>query len=223
MAGDLTMSVKETSAYPETGWGMPFRYFWDSTVEVINLAMNGRSTKSFIAEGRWDKLIARVREGDYVFIEFGHNDEAKEKAERYASPEQYRTNLTRFISETRTRKAIPVLLTPVSRRQFDSAGSVKQTHPVYSPIVRKLAASMSVTLIDLDELTRALYAKAGPEGSRLYFLQLKPGEHPNYPSGKDDNTHFNELGARLVAQEVLAALRAGPLALKDHIIKSGRP
>ncbi|MET0635690.1 MAG: rhamnogalacturonan acetylesterase [Chitinophagaceae bacterium] len=223
MAGDSTMSVKETTAYPETGWGMPFQYFWDSTVEVINLAKNGRSTRTFISEGRWEKLMEQVRKGDYVFIEFGHNDESKEKPDRYTTVDEYRANLSRFVDEVRSRNAIPVLLTPVSRRKFESEGQVTQTHPLYSTVVRELAAAKKVTFIDLDELTRKLYERFGPEWSRQLFLHLRPGEHPNYPSGREDNTHFNELGARLVAQEVLTAIQGSDLELKDHIIKSKRP
>src|SRR4051794_12239462 len=90
MAGDSTMSVKETKAYPETGWGMPFQYFFDSTVTIVNKAKNGRSTKTFISEGLWQSIISNVQPGDYVFIQFGHNDESKEKTERYTTPEEYR-------------------------------------------------------------------------------------------------------------------------------------
>src|SRR5688572_18876540 len=132
LCGDSTMSVKETRAFPETGWGMPFETFFDSTVTVRNLAKNGRSTRTFIAEKLWETVVENAREGDYVFIQFGHNDEAKEKTERYTSPEQYKANLRKFIDESRNKKAIPVLLTPVSRRRFDSAGRVLETHVVYT-------------------------------------------------------------------------------------------
>ncbi|HVE60173.1 MAG TPA: hypothetical protein VNA26_00020, partial [Chitinophagaceae bacterium] len=112
LAGDSTMSVKEVKAYPETGWGMPFAHFFDSTVTVDNRAKNGRSTRTFISEGLWKKLIDDLKEGDYVFIQFGHNDESPEKTERYSTPEQYKINISLFISETRAKKATPVLLTP---------------------------------------------------------------------------------------------------------------
>src|SRR5438094_4804606 len=139
IAGDSTAANKEIKAYPETGWGMPFAYFFDSTVTVDNRAKNGRSTRTFIAEGLWQKLIDDVHEGDYVLIQFGHNDESKEKTDRYTTPEEYKTNLARFITETREKKANPVLLTPVSRRQFDSTDHVKETHVVYSALVREVA------------------------------------------------------------------------------------
>src|SRR5689334_17938120 len=115
LIGDSTMANKEIKAYPETGWGMPFAYFFDSTVVVDNRARNGRSTRSFIAEGLWQPVVDRLKEGDYVFIQFGHNDESKEKGERYATPEQYKTNLIKFVTETRAKKANPILLTPVTR------------------------------------------------------------------------------------------------------------
>jgi lysophospholipase L1-like esterase len=217
LAGDSTMSIKEAKAYPETGWGMPFVHFWDSSVTIVNKAKNGRSTKTFISEGLWQSIADAVTEGDYVFIQFGHNDESKEKAERYTSPEEYRANLTRFIIETRQKKANPVLLTPVSRRRFDKEGIALQTHEKYSGLVREVAKELNVPLLDMDEKTRLLYQEMGVEKSKLLFLQLAPGEHPNYPEGKNDNTHFNELGARLVAQLVLGEIRQLLPELKDRI------
>jgi lysophospholipase L1-like esterase len=208
LAGDSTMSIKETKAYPETGWGMPFVYFWDSTVKVINRAKNGRSTKTFLSEGMWKSIYNEAGEGDYVFIQFGHNDESKDKGERYATPDTFKMNLTRFIRETREKKAIPVLLTPVSRRKFNAEGTAVPTHEIYSALTKEVAREQNVLLIDLDEKSRALYQQFGPENSKLLFLQLKPGEHPNYPEGKEDNTHFNELGARLIAQLILKEVTA---------------
>jgi lysophospholipase L1-like esterase len=207
LAGDSTIAVKETRAYPETGWGMPFEYFWDSTVIVVNRAKNGRSTKTFISEGLWNSIYKEAAEGDYVFIQFGHNDESKEKAERYSTPDTFKMNLERFIRETRVKKATPVLLTPVARRRFDKEGQTIESHKEYSALTREVAKEQNVILIELDEKSRALYQQFGAEGSRLLFLQLKPGEHPNYPDGRDDNTHFNELGARLIAQIVLKDIR----------------
>jgi lysophospholipase L1-like esterase len=207
LCGDSTMSIKEPKAYPETGWGMPFVYFWDSTVKVENLAKNGRSTKTFISEKLWQKVADKAQEGDYVFIQFGHNDEAKDKGERYATPDTFRMNLTRFISEARAKKAIPVLLTPVSRRRFDNDGNALETHQEYSAYVKEVADKEKVLFIDLDAKSRDLYQQFGQDNSRSLFLQLKPGEHPNYPDGKEDNTHFNELGARLIAQLVLAEIK----------------
>ena len=218
MAGDSTMSIKETKAFPETGWGMPFVYFWDSTVSVINMARNGRSTSTFISEGLWNSIISRAKKGDYIFIQFGHNDEVKEKIGRYTTPGTYKINLARFIAESRGKNAIPVLFSPVSRRKFDSSGTAIETHE-YSKYARQVAEEQKVLFIDLDEKSRSLYQQLGEDKSKMLFLQLKPGEHPNYPNGIVDNTHFSELGARMIAQLVLSELRALPVELVNHIVK----
>jgi lysophospholipase L1-like esterase len=217
LAGDSTIAIKETKAYPETGWGMPFVNFWDSTATVVNKAKNGRSTKTFLSEGLWKSIMEEAREGDYVIIQFGHNDEAKDKGERYATPDTFKMNLTRFIKETRDKKAMPVLLTPVSRRKFDKDGNAVETHKEYSVLTREVANEQNVLFIDLDEKSRVLYQQFGPENSKLLFLQLQPGEHPNYPEGKNDNTHFNELGARLIAQLVLKELKTLNIELTERI------
>lgn len=219
MAGDSTMSIKETKAYPETGWGMPFSYFFDSSVIIVNKAKNGRSTKTYISEGLWKSIISNVKEDDYVIIQFGHNDESKEKTERYTTPDEYKSNLTKFIKETREKKGIPILFTPVSRRKFDKENNTVPTHEVYSALVKEVAKTTGVLFIDLDEKSRQIYQSMGPETSRLLFLQVKPGEHPNYPEGKEDNTHFSELGARLIAQLVLAELKKLNIELTERVVR----
>jgi len=222
MAGDSTMSIKDPKAYPETGWGMPFVQFWDSTVTIVNLAKNGRSTKTFISEGLWKSITDAASEGDYVFIQFGHNDEAKEKVERYTTPNEYKANLVKFISETRSKKANPILLTPVTRRRFDSTGKIMETHEIYSALVREVAVAQKVPLIDMDKKTQELLQQFGKENSKWLFLQLNAGEHPNYPEGRNDNTHFNELGARLVAQLVLKEIREMKLELAERMVMVGK-
>jgi len=216
IAGDSTASIKEIKAYPETGWGMPFVNFWDSTVTVVNLAKNGRSTKSFIAEGSWQKIMDDAHEGDYVLIQFGHNDEVPTK-KTYTTEGEFKSNLTKYVQETRSKKAIPILITPVSRRQFDSTGKAVETHP-YAHLVSEVAAAQNVLLIDLDKKSIELYQQMGKEKSALLFNHLKPGEHPNYPEGKEDNTHFNEYGARRMAELVLAEIRNFNLELADRIV-----
>jgi len=218
LIGDSTMSIKQKRYYPETGWGMPFAHFFDSSVTVDNRAMNGRSTSSFIAENRWQPVAEELREGDYVFIQFGHNDAVKTK-KSYTPEAEFRANLIRFISETRAKKAHPILLTPVARRQFDAAGKVVGTHGVYSEAVREVAQAQGVPLIDLDREGQALVQEFGVENSKLLFLHLAPGRHPNYPEGIADNTHFSELGARKVAQRVLANIETLKLDLADRILK----
>jgi len=216
LIGDSTMSNKEVKAYPETGWGMPFTHFFDSTIIVDNRARNGRSTKTFIDEGLWQPVADNLAEGDYVFIQFGHNDEVKTKAS-YTTEEEYVNNLTRYINESRLKKAIPVLITPVARRKFDLLGHIQGTHDVYSNLVREVAKKNDVPLIDLDIKSQALLQQLGTETSKLLFNYLDPNEHPNYPEGKKDDTHFSELGARKMAEIVLAEIRNLKLGISKHI------
>ncbi|UFH57130.1 rhamnogalacturonan acetylesterase [Spirosoma sp. KNUC1025] len=218
LIGDSTMSIKQVKAYPETGWGMPFAYFFDETVTVDNRAQNGRSTRTFIEEKRWQPVADKLQEGDYVFIQFGHNDEVPTK-KSYTTEPEFKANLIRFITESRAKKATPVLITPVARRKFDAAGKIEETHTVYSELVRTVAADYKTPLIDLDKQSQQLLQQVGVENSKLLFLQLAPDEHPNYPEGKDDNTHFNELGARRMAEIVLANIKSLKLELADRIVK----
>jgi lysophospholipase L1-like esterase len=217
LIGDSTMSIKDQKAWPETGWGMPFVTFWDSTVVVDNRAKNGRSTKSFRAEGLWQQVEENLREGDYVFIQFGHNDEVPTKASATTESE-FKANLVRYINESRNKKAIPILLTPVARRKFDANGKIEGTHEVYAAIVRNVAKENNVPLIDVDKESQALLQQLGVEPSKLLFNHLVPGEHPNYPQGKEDNTHFSELGARRVAELVLKNIKDLRLEIVDRVI-----
>ena len=217
LCGDSTMSVKDKRAYPETGWGMPFVYFWDSTVLVENLAKNGRSTSSFRNEGVWKRVLDNAKEGDYVFVQFGHNDEVPTK-KTYTTEVEFSNNLKQYVSEAKNKKAIPILLTPMARRKFDAGGKIEGTHDVYAQIVRDVAKEEKVILFDMDKITQQLYQQFGVENSKWLFLQLKPGEHPNYPEGKEDNTHFSELGARLIAQLVLAEIKQQLPELATRII-----
>ncbi|MGV3538729.1 MAG: rhamnogalacturonan acetylesterase [Rufibacter sp.] len=218
LIGDSTMSVKETKAYPETGWGMPFRYFFDQTVTVENHAKNGRSTRTFIEENLWQPVSTKMKAGDYLFIQFGHNDEVEMK-KSYTTQADYRKNLERFIAEARAKKAFPVLVTPAARRKFSPEGKIEETHLAYSGIVRAVAAQQKVPLIDLDRQSQRLLQQYGPEASKLLFVHLQPNQHPNYPNGKVDDTHFNELGAREMAQIILAGIKDLKLELADRVVK----
>ena len=218
LIGDSTLADKAARAFPETGWGMPFVSFFDESVRVDNRAMNGRSTRTFIEENRWQPVADSLREGDYVFIQFGHNDEVPTK-KSYTNEADFQANLFRFITETRAKQAHPVLLTPVARRQFDANGKIVGTHDAYSELVRTVATKHGVPLIDLDKSSQELLQKLGPEASKLLFMQLAPDEHPNYPEGKDDNTHFSETGARKMAELVLAEIKAQHLELAERVVK----
>jgi lysophospholipase L1-like esterase len=221
LIGDSTMSIKDVKAYPETGWGMPFKNFFDSSVTVDNRAKNGRSTKTFLSEGLWKPVVENLSEGDYVLIQFGHNDEVKTKAS-YSTESEFTANLTRYVLESRSKKAVPVLITPVARRKFDSLGHIVSTHEVYAELVRRVASDLHVPLIDLDKKSQALLQQMGPETSKFLFNYLEPGEHPNYPDGKMDDTHFSELGARKMAEIVLAEIRFMKLDLADRIVRISR-
>ena len=216
LIGDSTMADKEVIAYPETGWGMPFHYFFDSTITVDNRAKNGRSTRTFIEEGRWQPVAENLNEGDYVLIQFGHNDEVPTKRS-YTTPEQFTANLIKFVTDSRSKNAIPVLITPVARRKFDSTGQVEETHAVYTQLVKDVAKKYDVPLIDLDKESQELIQKFGPDDSKYLHNYLDPGENPHYPEGHADDTHFSELGARRMAEIVLHDIEKLNLGLASHI------
>jgi len=205
LAGDSTMSDKDLKDYPETGWGMPFAHFFNDSIVVKNYAKNGRSTRTFIEEGLWQSVLDNLKAGDYVFIQFGHNDESEHKKDRYTTPKQYKANLTRFITDVNKKDAQPILLSSVTRRYFDSEGKIKRTHP-YAPLAVEVAEKTQVLFIDMESITRQFFQGMGDVNSTLRFMHLRAGQHPNYPNGVKDDTHFNELGAREVAQLVLREL-----------------
>jgi len=206
LVGDSLTSQKRREKRPETGWGMPFTDMFGSEVTIENRAVNGHSTQRFIDEGRWDEVVSELTDGDWVLLQFGHNDESQ-KRYTYTTPEQFAANLHRFVAEIRGCDAHPVLLTPVTRRRFDAQGTVPLTHP-YSPVVCDVAEASATPILDIDTASRGLLESLGPDLSTLAYLHLQAGEHPNYPAGVSDDTHLNELGARLVAQSVLTALCA---------------
>src|SRR5215203_5358006 len=208
LAGDSTMAAKLPTKRPETGWGeMLQQYFDSSAVRVVNHAQNGRSTRTFISEGRWQAIVDSLHPGDYVFIQFGHNDESKDKIDRYTPPADYRANLLRFVRETRAKNATPVLFTPVARRRFHTKGDFYDTHGEYPDIVRLLAAAEKVALIDMTRTSGEMLKLIGQDASVGMFLQLAPGENPNYPNGVQDNTHFSPFGARIMASLAVEGIR----------------
>lgn len=219
LAGDSTCANKTDDRRPETGWGEKLGQFFDpAKVKIDNRALNGRSTKSFIDEGRWQSLIETVKKGDYVFIEFGHNDEKKDKPAVYASPEAYKENLTRFIREVRAKRATPVLLTPVARRKFEGGVLVK-THGEYPDSVKEVGRRENVPVIDMETKSSQVLTSYGEQGSTKLFLQLKPGEHANYPNGVVDNTHFSPLGADEMAKLVVSEIRENRIKLAKMLKK----
>lgn len=220
LAGDSTCANKQADKRPETGWGeMLGQYFDTAKVKIDNRAVNGRSTKSFIAEGKWQKIIEDLKPGDYVFVQFGHNDESKDKGERYTPPEDYRKNLIKFVTEVRAKKGNIVLLTPVMRRRFNDKGEFYDTHGGYPDLVRAVAAEYKVPLIDMHRKSEAVIRKYGAEGSKKLFMILKENENPNYPKGLDDNTHFQPLGAEEMARAAVEGIRETKLKLRKYLKK----
>jgi lysophospholipase L1-like esterase len=220
LAGDSTMAAKQPEKRPETGWGeMLGQHFKVGSIRIENRAANGRSTKTFISEGKWQSIIDALRKGDYVFIQFGHNDSSKDKGERYTPPEDYRRNLVRFVGEVKARGGYPILLTPVMRRRFDKDGKFYDTHGEYPDIVRSVAREQHVSLIDMHRKSETVIIRYGVEGSRKLFLQLKSGENANYPNGVDDNTHFSPLGAEEMAEIAVEGLRESGSGLRKLLRK----
>nr|WP_240929896.1 rhamnogalacturonan acetylesterase [Streptomyces coryli] len=199
LAGDSTAAQKYVDAAPETGWGMALPFFLHRDLAVANHAVNGRSSKSFYDEGRLDPILAAIRPGDLLLIQFAHNDEKAEDPARYTEPwSTYQDYLRRYVDGARGRGAVPVLATPVERRRFDTAGQAAETHGEYPAAMRALAAAEGVPLLDVQARSLALWQRLGPEATKAYF---------DWTPEEQDNTHFSPRGAiavaRLVAVELL--------------------
>lgn len=230
--GDSTAAKKDLSTgSPERGWGMALQCYFDSAyIRVDNHAVNGRSSKSFIDEGRWDKVLSAMKPGDYVIIQFGHNDE-KPAVERHTDPgSTFDYNLAKFVRETRERGGIPILMNPVVRRNFAQkplkndddeklrnttfadgsklveGDSLIDTHGLYKVAPRDVARRMNCHFIDANQITHNLEQSLGVEGSKKLHMWYKPGEEPSLPQGRQDNTHYNIYGAQVVAKLLAEAL-----------------
>ncbi|MDB5209868.1 MAG: glycoside hydrolase family 28 [Sediminibacterium sp.] len=224
MIGDSTMADKPLNDNPERGWGQLFPQYFTGDVQVRNYAVNGRSTKSFIKEGRWDSVMKYLQKDDYVFIQFGHNDEKTEDSTRYAAPNGlYRENLARFIRDARSKGANPILVTPVMRRKFDEKGKFTDTHGEYSGSVRTVAKEMNVPLIDLHASSQTLIEQHGIEGSKKLFLWIDAKHFKAAPDGKKDDTHFSEYGASQMASLVCAEIKQKDLPLAKYLKGSAHP
>lgn len=218
LAGDSTLANKKDPGYPERGWGQPFRALVHPPLRLVNHAVNGRSTKSFRDLGHWATLLNQLRPGDWVLLEFGHNDARKDDPARYTDPAtDFPANLRRYIAEIREHGANPVLATPVVRRHWDTAGGLLDDHGAYLVAVRQVAAAENVPLLDLEAATRRLLTGLGPEKSRKLFLIYAPGAHPRLPEGKNDNTHFNEAGAETVARLAAQEMKRLKLPFADAL------
>jgi len=207
--GDSTMAnKKDPEKNPEHGWAQVLQPFFKDNIVVINKAVNGRSTKSFINEKRWDSIYKKLKKGDYVLIEFGHNDEKIEDSTRYTNPHtSYRYNLIRFVQESREKGAVPILLTSIARRNFNDKGVLVPTHGDYPLETRLVAQEYKVPFIDLEYYTELLEQSYGPEKSKQLHLHYKAGENPYYDKDKADDTHLSLKGAAAIAQIVINQIK----------------
>ena len=199
IAGDSTaQTYREERDGLIKGWGQMLDYYFKENIEVVNHAIGGRSTNIFIAEGRWEKLLSEVKPGDYVLIQFGHND-ASTRPDRHTSYEEYEVNLKRMISDVRKKNACPVLLTSVVMRTFVNGNLIDDRLKGYPVITRKVAEEEKVPLIDINQKTRDFITMLGDEASKPYYRWVEPGVDPKKPDGLQDDTHMMEKGAKQVA------------------------
>jgi len=205
MIGDSTMSVYDASLYPRMGWGQPLQdLFATKCATVVDKALSGRSSKSFYDEGAWTPVKNALTSGDYVLIQFAHNDEKSDDATRYTDPETtYKQYLTIYIEDARAKGATPLLLTPINRNNW-SGTKLSDSHGAYPPAMRELATSLSVELVDLTALTKAYFERIGQAETTKLFMDLAAGQFPNYPDGNTDNTHLQETGARIIGRLAMA-------------------
>lgn len=214
--GDSTASQKEAKAFPETGWGMELPTFFNKDIVIENHAMNGRSTKSFINEKRWGTVLSKIKAGDFVIIQFGHNDEKIDRPEVGTTLGEYKSNLIRFVSDSRAKKANPILLTPIMRRNFIN-GQFKDTHQGYPAVVRQVADSLKVPLIDMHKESEKLILGMGELNSTKLFNHVDIG-HVNYPEGKKDNTHLSPEGAKIIAKLIAIGIKKSNTTLANKVI-----
>ena len=246
MIGDSTMANKDTTGgKQERGWGMMLQECFDSQhIRIDNHAVNGRSSLSFISQGRWNRVLERMRPGDYVIIQFGHNDE-KPQPDRHTEPgSTFDANLEKFVREARERGGIPILMNAVVRRNFFvkasendddeklrettfqdgvkmvEGDSLIDTHGLYREAPRWVAERLHVTFIDANRITHNLEQRLGREGSKRLHMWFRPGEEPSVPDGRQDNTHYNVYGARTVARLLADALCEQVPVLKPFRTKS---
>jgi DNA sulfur modification protein DndE len=217
MIGDSTAAPYGPERYPQLGWAQVLPCALKHGVTVVDDAKGGRSTKSFQTEGWWDKARDKLKPGDVLLIQFGHNDATVEKPERFIEPRPgFADNLKLFVAAARARGASPVLITPVAKLVFKD-GKPADVHGEYDDVVREVARDTRTPLIDLDADSQALIARLGPEAGKALYLYLPPGQHPYFKDGSADNTHFTETGARQIAGLVARRLAALDTPLKGRV------
>lgn len=228
IASDSTAQTYDEYYYPQTGWGEVLYSFFRSSdrahiftpegspyphcrryempeIAIENRAIGGRSSLSFFLEGKFDALLSRARPGDYVFIQFGHNDSTKARPNRYAPPHVFAEYMERYALACKSRRLTPVFITPVSRRNCDG-GDFSISFPEYRNTALALGEKLDIPTLDLGAASLDICRAAGVEGSKKFFLWTQPGEYDGaYKNGVTDNTHLSRKGATLFAA-VLAKL-----------------
>ena len=217
MIGDSTMANKPVMPpNAERGWGQLMPLYFKESVRVENAAVNGRTAKSFISEGRWKTVLERLEPGDYVLIQFGHNDQ-KDKSPSGGAFGHYPKYLQRYVKETRERGAIPILATSIVRRRFDKAGKFFDTLGDYPKAMRQVAEELSVPLLELHNRTAEMVERLGPERSSKVYNHLLPGEYAGQSDALRDDTHLNAFGASRVCDLAVEEIVAKVPALAAHL------
>jgi lysophospholipase L1-like esterase len=204
-------TVVDQDNEPWCGWGQMIPRFFGQGIAFANYAESGESANTFISAGRLEKLLTQADAGDYLFVEFGHNDQ-KQTGEGIGPWTSFTESLKTFIVEARKRGMHPVLLTPVQRRRFDEKGKIINTHGEYPDAVRKLAENEKVPLIDLHQMSRILYETLGEKNSVKAFVHYPAGTFPGQGKALEDNTHFNAYGGYEIARCVIEGLRQNGLS-----------
>jgi beta-xylosidase/lysophospholipase L1-like esterase len=231
MAGDSTMADKVyyknvtdgatgdlmPVPFMERGWGMYVQELFGSNATVKNIARNGRSSRTFIQGGLWKQILDKLQKGDYVIIQFGHNDDVPTKKSA-TTPDEFRRYITQYVDEARAKGATPILCTPVQRRNFVN-GKLEDTHGVYPDVIRSVAKEKQVAMIDLQKSTSDWLSAEGEPATRQYFHKYAEGINPLYPKGLDDNTHFVEKGARKVAEMFAEGLKEQKISGLTSLLK----
>ncbi|WP_264537981.1 rhamnogalacturonan acetylesterase [Flavobacterium sp. N1736] len=216
LAGDSTVTDQDVE--PWASWGQFITNYFDNDIVVANYAYSGSSLSSFKNSNRLKKILLQIKKGDYLFVEFGHNDE-KIKGAGNSAWESYSDLLTEFVLSAKEKGAIPVLVTPTQRRFFNENGTLKETHGDFPAAMRAVAQKNNVALIDITKITTELYETWGDEVSRKAFVQYPANTFPGQEKALDDNTHFNSFGANEIALCVLKGIRELDIPLKKYITK----
>ncbi|MGP9801861.1 rhamnogalacturonan acetylesterase [Rheinheimera sp. NSM] len=220
LVGDSTMSDKPNLAYPERGWGQLLPQFLLPQLTVVNHAANGRSTRRFLNEGRWQLLLSELGRGDYVLIQFGHNDSKQSDPARYAAfDSDYQTFLQQFIADVRQRGATPMLASSICRRNFAEDGSLKRDLADYANAAAQVAKAAEVSFFDLQQHSCGLWQQLGKDASQPYFIQVPAGLYQKFPDGKVDNTHLTLQGASKIAQFFVQELKKQQHPLANYVFR----